>query len=51
MKNWLRGAWCFVRGHKVEVGNACPVTGIKLITCNYCGKSNMPKHDAGSSFN
>lgn len=51
MINWLKGALCFLRGHDVKVGQTCPVTGIKEITCTKCGKSNMPKHGDGMSFN
>jgi hypothetical protein len=47
----LRGAWCFVRGHKVVAGESCPVTGIVLLTCSKCGRDNMPKHNKGMSFN
>jgi hypothetical protein len=50
VKNWLKGVWCVVRGHKVVAGEACPVTGVVLLTCLKCGKDNMPKH-SGMSFN
>lgn len=50
MNNWLKGAWCIVKGHKVTKGATCPITGIQLLTCEKCGKDNMPKHK-GSSFN
>lgn len=51
MKNWLKGILCILRGHKVTVGAECPVTGIKRLTCDYCGADNMPKHGEGMSFN
>jgi hypothetical protein len=44
MKNWLVRIKCFILGHKVIVGNKCPVTGIVRLDCESCGISNMPKH-------
>lgn len=51
MKNWLKAAICFVKGHKIVSGGTCPVTGAVLLSCTKCGKDNMPKHDKGMSFN
>jgi hypothetical protein len=51
MRNWFKGLVCIFKGHDVIVGAACPVTGIKRLTCHNCGKDNMPKHDGKMSFN
>ncbi len=41
---------CFIIGHKVTKGAACPVTGIVRLECSSCDASNMPKHNNGMSF-
>ena len=38
MKNWIKGAWCALKGHKVVKGATCPVTGVQLLSCTKCGK-------------
>jgi hypothetical protein len=50
MKNWLKALVCLFRGHNIEVGPACPVTGVKKLTCKHCGRDNMPNHSS-STFN
>lgn len=47
MKNWIMRAKCFIIGHKVTAGAACPVTGIVKLECDKCDASNMPKHKSG----
>jgi hypothetical protein len=44
VKNWILRIKCFISGHKVIKGNACPVTGMVRLDCITCGGSNMPKH-------
>lgn len=51
MLKFAKGVLCFFRGHKTHIGTACPVTGIRVITCEKCGKNNMPKHKDSMSFN
>lgn len=50
MKNWLLAAKCLIKGHKIEKGEKCPITGAQLLTCTVCGKDNMPKHTNNLSF-
>lgn len=50
MKNWLKALRCILNRHNVVVGEKCPVTGIKKLTCSVCGASNMPQHSGGMSF-
>jgi hypothetical protein len=48
MKNWVKALACLFKGHKIEVGATCPVTGIKKLTCTYCGRDNVPKHETST---
>jgi hypothetical protein len=50
MKNWVNALKCVFKGHKIEKGAKCPITGAQLLTCTVCGKDNMPKHGDGMSF-
>jgi hypothetical protein len=51
MINWLKRIKCILFGHEVIVGDSCPVTGIKKLTCTDCGETNVPKHSGESRFN